>query len=383
MKRTLTFIVCLIIFVPSAGVRAQERQSSGLFVVIVNDKRGYIDRAGKIIIEPQFAGADYFSEGLAVVATDDNGYAEGYINETGEIVIRPQFDKAVAFSEGLALVGFDLSKREVKVGGQTYYTRSIHPAYKWGYIDKTGKYIVEPMYSMAFDFAEGLAAVKKPGGNFGFIDKTGRMVIPAQFAYAGSFSGGLACVWINGKYGFIDKSGGVVIKPRFTSPAGFSEGLALVRAGGKVIDPKYHSFDDPPGGKHFYIDKTGKPVIRPAGKFEGARPFSEGLAVFEVKKRDGRLYYGYIDKEGNVAIEPQFVIADDFSDGLARVYLNHKWGYIDKTGQVVIRADFSYVRDFHGGLAGVQTGGLTGDDLPNVKYGYIDKSGKVVWPPSK
>lgn len=34
-----------------------------LFVVIVNDKRGYIDRTGKIVIEPQWGGANNFSEG--------------------------------------------------------------------------------------------------------------------------------------------------------------------------------------------------------------------------------------------------------------------------------------------------------------------------------
>jgi hypothetical protein len=48
---------------------------------------------------------------------------QGYIDRTGAVVIRPQFDGAHMFCQGLA---------QVKVGT------------KWGYIDKTGKYVWEP-----------------------------------------------------------------------------------------------------------------------------------------------------------------------------------------------------------------------------------------------
>lgn len=32
--------------------------------------------------------------------------------------------------------------------------------YKWGYIDKTGSFIIQPSFHDAWDFHEGLAAVK-------------------------------------------------------------------------------------------------------------------------------------------------------------------------------------------------------------------------------
>jgi hypothetical protein len=58
-----------------------------------------------------------FAEGLAVVKI---GKQYGYIDQTGKIIIQPLFDIAFDFSEGIASVG--LGK-------------------KWRYIDKTGKFI--------------------------------------------------------------------------------------------------------------------------------------------------------------------------------------------------------------------------------------------------
>ena len=48
----------------------------------------------------------------------------------------------------------------------------------------------------------------------------------------------------------------------------------------------------------------------------GASNFSEGLCKFRDTETQ---LYGYIDKTGGIAIEPQFESARDFSDGMAVV----------------------------------------------------------------
>ncbi|EOZ2107593.1 WG repeat-containing protein, partial [Campylobacter coli] len=63
-------------------------------------------------------------------------------------------------------------------------------------------------------FSEGLVAVKL-NGKWGFIDKSGKIVIESKFDSGGHFSEGLAGVKLNGKYGLIDKSGKIVIEPIF------------------------------------------------------------------------------------------------------------------------------------------------------------------------
>ena len=76
---------------------------------------GYIDKAGKVVIQPKFTEADSFHEGLAIVSTKVRGRDRfGYINKSGNWVIKPQFrgslegniaEDAQYFSEGLAWTG--------------------------------------------------------------------------------------------------------------------------------------------------------------------------------------------------------------------------------------------------------------------------------------
>jgi hypothetical protein len=61
---------------------------------------------------------------------------------------------------------------------------------------------------LAFHFSEGLAAVQI-GGKWGYIDKTGKIVIePRTLNSAKDFHNGLAyIVTKNGEHGYIDKAG--------------------------------------------------------------------------------------------------------------------------------------------------------------------------------
>src|SRR5262245_34706412 len=87
VKALLLSLICILSLSMYRAIHAKADKSDALFVVIVNDKRGYIDANGRIAIKPQFEGANPFSEGLAVVAMSENGYAEGYIDSTGAKII--------------------------------------------------------------------------------------------------------------------------------------------------------------------------------------------------------------------------------------------------------------------------------------------------------
>ena len=260
----------------------------------------------------------------------------GFVDMSGKVVVEAEYDEVSPFSEGLACVEMD---------GM------------YGYIDKTGKMVIEALYDYANDFSEGLACVKVDG-KYGYIDKTGKMVIEALYDYANDFSEGLTWVrageWKDGKYGYIDKTGKMVIEPQFSDAKGFSEGLACVRVG------------DWKDGKYGYIDRTGKMVIEP--QFSDANGFSEDLACVRVGDwEDG---YGYIDKTGKIVIEPlpQYY-ANDFSEGLSIVVEDDKFGYIGKTGAVVIKPQYRLAGWFTDGYA------LVVDSLGGEVI--IDKTGKT------
>ena len=87
-----------------AASTASQTKSSGLYPVRVNSRHGYIDRTGKVVVQPRFGRAIPFSEGLA--AASEPGGKWGYIDSTGTYAIAPQYDTAAPFKEGLAAVQF-------------------------------------------------------------------------------------------------------------------------------------------------------------------------------------------------------------------------------------------------------------------------------------
>jgi hypothetical protein len=349
--------------------------SEGLAAVKVGDKWGFIDKAGKMVIEPQFnpGQAQFnsrFSDGLAAVnfeaATDPartvgSATRWGFIDKTGAVAINPQFAgdyySPPSFSEGLAAIRAEL---------------------KWGYIDKTGRFAIEPRFDQARWFSEGLAAVRVEGKE-GYIDRRGELVIKPSFDAAGAFSGGVASVYVDGKSGIIDRTGNLTIELQEGSAGSFSDGLAqfivegafhLDKTGRAVMDEQIGGGKKP--WKYGFVDMKGHVVIPPQFDVTVMNSlggdFSEGLALVEFGVRsEGESFatggrFGYIDKTGRVVINPKFENASPFSEGLASVRLGGKDGYIDKTGRMVIAPQFDQADSFSEGIARVAVHG---------KFGFI------------
>lgn len=119
--------------------------------------------------------------------------------------------------------------------------------------------------------------------------------------------------------------------------------------------------------KFGYINKNGDFVIPP--EFDSCYEYTEGLAAVKI---DGK--FGYIDKGGNFAIPPQYEWTLPFACGIAAVPIEGKCGYIDKSGTIVIPPMFEDVREFSDGLAYART---------DTQTGYIDHTGAWAFiPPS-
>lgn len=131
----------------------------------------------------------------------------GYRDAAGRTVIEPRFSSASDFHEGLAAVRF---------------------FYRWGFIDRAGRTAVAPHFQRAENFSEGLAGVQSIHELWGFVDRTGRLAIPARFDRVRAFHEGLAAVRHNDLWGFINPSGTVVIPFQFDDADDFSDGRAQV-----------------------------------------------------------------------------------------------------------------------------------------------------------
>lgn len=239
-----------------------------------NNKWGYKDAGGKVVVPPKYDFAWGFSDGLCRVRSNKEKY--GFIDPSGKIIIPLQFENAYNFVDNMAAV---------KLDG------------KYGFIDKTGKIVIPFQYDEATYFYDGLALVKEgtvrdkknnvtQSGKYGFIDKANKVIIPIKYESANEFSEGLAAVKLNKKYGYIDNTGNVVIDFQFDNAYDFSEGMAIVKSGGY--------FD----GKYGYIDSTGKLVIPMI--YESAEDFYKGVARVKLNGVSK-----YIDKTGTNEEERQ------------------------------------------------------------------------------
>ena len=79
-----------------------------------------------------------------------------------------------------------------------------------------------------------------------------------------------------------------------------------------------------------------------------AQPFHEGLAaVMTGSEEDEAGRWGYIDKQGRMAIAPAFQEATPFQNGLAAVRQDDLWGYIDAKGAWAIRPAYAEATGFN------------------------------------
>ncbi|WP_262149720.1 WG repeat-containing protein [Chryseobacterium foetidum] len=305
----------------------------------------------------------------------------GYIDESGEYIINPQFTIAQLFKEDLAVVANEDSLL--------------------GYINKKGNYIIKPTFLWATNFSDGLAFVTHKNGFIICINNQGKeQFILKEIESASEFSENLSLVNVSGKFGFIDKMGKFVIKPQFDYAASFKEGLAIV---GKNNEKTGY---DSPNMLYGFIDKNGQLVIN--YQFKSAESFSEGLATvsiadnkYGVIDKKGKYIFspkygcilpykndlaafnlsqdggesnnrGFLDKKGNVVINPQYNDSGSFNQSLASVRSDKNFGYINTAGNFIINPQFENAGDFFSNLAAVKIGG---------KVGFINDKGKYIITP--
>lgn len=333
------------------------------------------------------------SDDLTLAIPDPERKLYGFIDESGSNVLPFQYTYAFDFAEGLAAVN---------VGGTYRYGR-IPTDGKWGFIDSTGKFVINPTFESppfssswvyspsdvglvmheGYIFSESLAAVWKTD-RWIYIDKKGKVVIAEvdgnPILSARKFSGGLAAVQINQLWGFIDISGELVISPSYLFPSEFRNGYAF------VIDENL---------KRYCIDPSGQPrflAFRLGGNFsDGIASFKEPLLGTTGKVfLEEELKSGLMDTLGRPLIEPKYEKIGKFKAGLVPVlfgsqpdellgypderieatsFIGGKWGFINLKDEIVIKPVYDDARAFYRDRAAVKKDG---------KWGFINRQNELV-----
>ena len=130
-----------------------------------------------------------------------------------------------------------------------------------------------------------------------------------------------------------------------------------------------------------YIDKDGNTVIAP--QYSAAYSFNTDVNDTAPAAKDGK--FGYIDIDGEFIVSPSYSFAGIFSDsGLAKVIdSNGKSAYVDSRGRIAFgERFFDYVSDFTGSYAFAadvipRTGGTTVSAGYSLIYSLLDSNGIV------
>lgn len=252
----------------------------------------------------------------------------------------------------------------------------LYPAYerkgnmkRWGYINHKGDFLIPPIYDLTIKFHNsGLGKIYKQN-KVGFINTEGEEILPIEFDDLNIVDDDLFIAEKSDKYfifdikgkelfsssdyeitdnysenffivekelenglsvmGFIDKNGKETIEPIYEKVFNFKHGKAVA----KLHDSNY-----------VFINKRGETIEEL--DYNYVLPSHRGDEYLVVNDENE---YGYLDKNGDIIIKPQFTIGSFFEDGYARVTSSdiesedRLWGIIDRKGEYIIQPEYTNI----------------------------------------
>lgn len=166
--------------------------SSSLLKINKGDYLGAIDNTGNVLIPIVYDNLYKSEPENVIIGNSSKSGQEGYtLYDLSGKKLASGTGYIADFCEGLAIV----SRQD-----------DSH-----SYIDTKGKTVINlPANSWAYNFSDGLAAVKKDE-KVGYIDKTGKTVIPFEYTRGNPFYNGIAYVSRDGEHGLINKKNEEVV----------------------------------------------------------------------------------------------------------------------------------------------------------------------------
>ena len=308
---------------------------------------------GQVICEPIYDHIVYVAHNLIKVGMDGKDYEsyEDYYWEDGERYDFTNYNEYSIINWGLVdnngneILPIEYRAIADKVINGLVEIRSNK---KLGYVDITGRILLEPTYKSIGDFIDGYAVVSKTSY---YYDEEGRDRERAVYGVINShFNEIIPCVFASLEY--------EVETGRFKTDVGY-----------KTIDGRYVAEVD---GKELLVDK----------KYKYCKPFNETCAI-AVHVSDGHVKYGLIDKKSNDILPPIFTRLDCVMDELFKFKINELYGLVTSKGNIILQNKYNGIGNFEDNLACVQVIVPSDDRYEQKKlYGYVDSSGNEILPPS-
>ncbi|WP_078380088.1 WG repeat-containing protein [Sutcliffiella halmapala] len=166
------------------------------------DKAGYVNEAGKVVIAPRFAFALPFRNGRAVVnASEDYKNEYGIINKSGVYVIPPKYNDIIMLGEDRAAVGRAIDSNQPFIG-------SIYAIAD----TEKGRVLTDFIYDSVNEFDGGYSSVTQGLQSF-FINRDGKPAsnLPViQGIGTLSLEGNVIKAFVDQRLTYYDRNGRVI-----------------------------------------------------------------------------------------------------------------------------------------------------------------------------
>lgn len=346
---------------------------------------GYADSTGVLKIKPQYAYAEPFENGFAVVHKNEKA---NLINEAGKEIFSWQFrhlyiwNNRLVFAEtsqrlygAYNLAGQEILPPEYRSASSLKYNDTRLPALiaAWkeqppvpgpggfstsgptqitSLFTENGKLLLPDTYEGIQYVGGGIIQAYK-ARTFYHFDEQGKPLPAFQGYKVVSYSKGVAVIFKDQQYGLADSTGKILAVPQYEDAKEFREGKLAVKS----------------KGSWGFIDQSGKALT----PFKYAEPgyFMSGFAIVQT----GRNAYGIIDSLGQEVTPFTFSYIYGAKPGEIYAFNTNnvvRYGLRRKdSGKIEIYDDISEIKYFNEGLAIA---------IKNGKKGYLDENGKTVIP---
>jgi hypothetical protein len=387
-----------------------------------NNRVGYIDTSGKVVVKPVYTNCSNFNGDFALVNDTAGGIA--LINKNGKVIIPPAKHYIQLCQNGLFFVFYDKTMSLVNGKGKTiippgiYINHSVPPPTN---IESTNDYgrgdfrrfTWAPSGFYASVFFKEYIGVKK-GDKWAVINASGKEIAPAKFDGISIFNKGYATMVINKKQGVIDSAGNILVPAVYDKTAQTADNFVIVTNGdrsgvvsihNKLLLPLLYHRITQASRSAFFVDTAFKTyyghmgVADTAGRIivpltsSSIEKFGSGYLVYRdnqhvvitdrngVKKfEEGRGSLTYPVWE--VGYEEPAIVYNEKRDEFIRYekvadlmyYRNDKWGVLDTTGEEATAAQFDrYEVTQNKNL-------ITVRQNENEKWGIVSRQGKILVP---
>jgi hypothetical protein len=302
-----------------------------------SDRWGYIDHSGKFVIKPIYRKACDFRKTLANVAADNDhilidrngntittgairdlgfGYLVkkagkyGIVDAKGSYILTPEYNEISSFpkdSNHYSNYPFAYNRDDEYAEDSPSNSQylKVNKDGKWGVVDSSGNFLIEPKYAGIVSFKNGHAGVVVHG-KIGFVDQSGKMVLPPVYDFATAYDD-LIAVKIGADWRLIRQTGEIALDQGI-------DGVICNRSGDWL---------------------------------------SEGLGAVISNK-----LAGFVDKNGVMVIPPSFHYVLSFKKGHAAVWDGTFWRFINARGEYLSNEKFAMLQPFIHGEASVEIPGI-------------------------